>query len=140
MRTIIAFVVSALFSAPLFAQTSQPSPGLSLARLKPEQCSYAVAIITKVTRDIRLFEEQKYTKETTAGLPARPQGELDKFVLTEVENLVSIGMLRILTGSMESIAALTSAKEAVALEQMRFAYVLELRGCPLTRESVQFIK
>jgi hypothetical protein len=121
---------------------SKTSPGYSLAPLAAEQCGYAAAVINQVTRNIAAAENGTLT-EQNSKFPA-PVENLDSYVRSKVETLTFApvqfaGALLADLGKPASHTA-KSAKLKISLDQREFAYVLELRGCPLEASSVNFVK
>ena len=121
---------------------SKTSPGYSLAPLRAEQCGYAVAVINQVTKNVAGAEDGSLT-EQNSKFP-KPVENLDSYVRSKVETLIFAptkfaGALLADLSKPPGHAA-KSEKLRISLDQREFAYVLELRGCPLEASSVNFVK
>jgi hypothetical protein len=142
MRCILAMALLLFSYISGLGQQSKTSPGYSLSRLDPEQCSYAIAIINQVTRNIEASENGTLTEQNSTF--PRPVQNVDTYVESKVRSLkfapVEFNGARLSDLSKPSVHAAKSAKLKISLQQRDFAYVLELRGCALQPSSVSFVK
>jgi hypothetical protein len=135
-------LIVVLFFATALGQQSKTSPGYSLAPLDAKQCSYAVAVINQVTKNIDAVSNDTLTEETSR-FPKAPQ-PLDTYVKANVELLIATPMefagTKLKAIANRSSNAVESTKVKISLQQREFAYVLELRGCALESNSVKFVR
>jgi hypothetical protein len=140
-RQMKRLLIVVLFFGTALGQRSKTSPGYSLARLDAQQCSYAVAVINQVTKNIEAMSNDTLTEES-ARFPRPPQ-TVDAYVKAHVELLIATP-IEFAGAKLKAIAnrssnAVESTKINITLQQREFAYVLELRGCALEPNSVKFV-
>jgi hypothetical protein len=125
------------------AEISKTLPGLSLGPISKAQCSWGVALINHETDAVGHMERGDVT-DASARWPKPPAETLDsfvKFILSTMEKHETEFMIAMLEDQPTKRAKeFERLRMELSEEQSLLAYILELRGCSISREDMRFAK